>query len=226
MDDIGRGDPSAATRGSIFGAGLKRKRIDFVVPAPPSAGIQDGRRPFRSVGDRYLSIVLKDGASPTPSPRIEAPTVASTPANSREAVCEICHLPVELKDEESLAARSNAHDISLAHQVCLEHSYPPSHLDRDRRGLKYLSSYGWDPDSRLGLGAAGEGRRAPVRAKVKNDTAGLGVTVPEGKEKPARVEMLDAGRVRKREIEERRKRERLQEVFYRSEDVERYLGTG
>ena len=38
-------------------------------------------------------------------------------------------------------------------------------------------------------------------------------------------EKLDAGKVRKLEEKDRKKRERLQELFYRSEDLGRYLGS-
>lgn len=75
----------------------------------------------------------------------------------------------------------------------------------------------------------GSGIRDPVKGKIKNDTAGLGVekaktgkrVVGEGK-----GEKLDAKKLRRREEEGRRKRERLRELFYRSEDLERYLGSG
>lgn len=39
-------------------------------------------------------------------------------------------------------------------------------------------------------------------------------------------EKLDAGKVRKLEERDRRKRERLQGLFYRSEDLDRYLRAG
>lgn len=41
-----------------------------------------------------------------------------------------------------------------------------------------------------------------------------------------KVEKLDAGKVRKMEERDKRKREKLQELFYRSEGLERYLGHG
>ena len=97
-------------------------------------------------------------------------------------------------------------------------------MDRSRQGFKYLSSYGWDPDSRQGLGATGKGIRAPIKAKVKNDTVGLGAKTKEAaKPLDAKVERLDAKQVRKKDMEDRRKRERLQEIFYRNDDVEKYL---
>jgi hypothetical protein len=61
-------------------------------------------------------------------------------------------------------------------------------------------------------------RSAKVVATRKGVTLGR-----NGKEK---VEKLDAGKIRKMGDEDRKRRERLQEMFYRSEDVERYLGSG
>jgi hypothetical protein len=46
------------------------------------------------------------------------------------------------------------------------------------------------------------------------------------KERLDKREKLDAGRVRKLDDRDRKRREKLQEMFYRSEDVERYLGGG
>lgn len=41
----------------------------------------------------------------------------------------------------------------------------------------------------------------------------------------AKVEKLDAGGVRKEVERDKRRGERLREMFYRNEDVERYLGS-
>ena len=79
------------------------------------------------------------------------------------------------------------------------------------------------------MGPQGEGRRDPIKGKVKMDTVGLGVKLKRRSEKMkevARVEKLDAKKVRRMEAEGRRKGERLREMFYRGEDVERYLGGG
>ncbi|KAG8527479.1 uncharacterized protein KY384_007631 [Bacidia gigantensis] len=208
---------------SIYGASLKRKRIDFV-PATSTTNVEEAQKPFRNLGDQYLSIVLKEGGSSTVarSGRFETSNTKRSLKLRSATVCDICNQPIEAS-EDSKAAPLECHDLSLAHQVCLQHSYPPSHLDRNRQGLKYLSSYGWDPDRRVGLGAAGEGIRAPVKVKVKKDTVGLGMKVPEGKQVIAPVS-LDAGKVRKREELERRRGKRLQEMFYRNDDVEKYLG--
>lgn len=216
-----------------FGAGITRKTIHFVPAAvAPTQAIQltPQTTPSISPGDRYLNIVLNNGAS------IEQHGSTSTDVPDHErsvtqqqydlegAVCEICNLPIYGRGAATSTA-STKHESTIAHMVCLTHSHPPSHLDRSRQGLKYLSSYGWDPDSRQGLGATGEGIRAPIKAKVKNDTVGLGVKIKDSKNSvDTKVERLDAKQARKKDIEDRRKRERLQDMFYRNDDVEKYLG--
>jgi hypothetical protein len=249
----------------VFGAGIKRKRVQFVPAVEPNLSTTtskpDKAASSSSVGDTYLSIVLKrsksepiekntdstldenkkhevtpsdsreratrtdssnDKTSPTPE---TAPETRSSSQSLPDSNCEICHLPLRTTSNLS----PTAHHSSIAHQVCLEHSHPPSHIDRARSGLKYLSSYGWDPDSRRGLGARGEGIRQPLKGKIKNDTVGLGVseallaTKKKGERDPP---PLNAKEVRKREAEGRKKGERLREMFYRNDDVEKYLGGG
>lgn len=218
----------------VFGAGTKRKRIEFVVAAAPTQAIQLSPRATSAIsaGDRYLNIVLKHGASTEDheSTSADVPGLDKSATQQQHelkgALCEVCNLPIDALEDARSTASTN-HESTIAHMVCLTHSHPPSHLDRSRHGLKYLSSYGWDPDSRQGLGAKGEGIRAPIKAKVKNDTVGLGVRM-KGNKKPvdAKVERLDAKQVRKRDLEDRRKWERLQQMFYRNDDVPKYLGNG
>lgn len=212
----------------LFGAGIKRKRVAFVPAGTLSTAAPEETNPPTFTGDQYLSLVLKNG-SPSKSPSQTDTEVSdgleSTSLEQRGSkgiICEICNLPFQDSDN----ATTTSHEASIAHQVCLKHSYPPSHLDRERQGLKYLSSYGWDPDSRLGLGASGEGIRVPIKAKAKNNTVGLGVDLKEPKDMPQeKVEKLDAKRVRKRELEDRRKMEKLQQIFYGNDEVEKYLGS-
>jgi G-patch domain len=226
----------------VFGAGIKRKRVAFVpskteivAPDPPHS---ESTRSTK-IGDYYLSLVM-----PSQSPLAEAEntrekTLISSegPAEAAEIasgelphVCEICHLPYGDIDSATL----RPHEASLAHQVCLAHSHPPSHIDRARPGLKYLSSYGWDPDARVGLGAKGaEGISFPVKAKPKYDKLGVGLRVPkdaaekagdEERMKKKGRQKLDAKKIRKMDTEDRKRRAELQEQFYGSEDIERYLG--
>ncbi|KAL9135471.1 MAG: hypothetical protein Q9175_003337 [Cornicularia normoerica] len=210
----------------IFRTGIKKKKIDFVAAAAaPTQSIQSAPQTTASIsaGDRYLHIVLKNGASTGDYSSTSTGTTQQQ-FDLKRALCETCNLPINALGDATSTAPTN-HESMIAHMVCLTHSHPPSHLDRNHQGLKYLSSYGWDPDSRQGLGATGEGIRAPIKAKVKNDTVGLGVKMKVDKKTPdAKVERMDAKQVRKKDMEDRRKRERLQEMFYGNDDVEKHLG--
>ena len=225
MDDDEDSTPFEVQR--LFGAGIKRKRVDFVPAGTRSTAAPEKTNPPTFTGDQYLSLVLKNASPSENSSKTDIEVSDGLESTSQDqrglkgAICKICNLPFNDSD----SAIKTPHEASIAHQVCLKHSYPPSHLDRERQGLKYLSSYGWDPDSRLGLGATGEGIRVPIKAKVKNNTVGLGVDLKELKEKPQeKVETLDAKKVRKKELEDRRKREKLQQIFYGNDEVEKYLG--
>ncbi|KAL4983535.1 hypothetical protein BDW68DRAFT_32856 [Aspergillus falconensis] len=230
----------------VFGAGITRKRVPFVrsselatltssAPATPAAT-------GASIANTYLSIVMpKAAASSSTSTTATAPTSDtpstttepaaatadgrshSTPLPTPNQTCEVCHLPLS-----SGTAADRPHESSLAHQVCLTHSHPPSHLDRTRHGLRYLESYGWDPDSRLGLGATGrEGIREPLKGKLKTDTVGLGAVLPSPasveRKQMDKVQKLNAKQVRKGHLDAK-KGEKLREMFYQDDDVLRYLG--
>lgn len=220
----------------VFGAGIKRKRVKFV-PATSGSTADALATPKasstgESVASFYESLVLAPSRADHSARAAEEPKPATnershTPVSHEDdrPVCGVCHLPLP-----SPGSQDWRHETSLAHQVCLEHSFPPSHLDPRNRGLQYLCSYGWDPNSRLGLGPSGEGRLFPVKTTVKKDTLGVGAEVPrrDGKstgQDGKRKETLDAKRVREREDDERLKAERLHQLFYQSEEVNRYLGT-
>lgn len=238
----------------VFGAGIRRKRVPFVrsseheLNTTVTANAQPTSTTAASAGvniaNRYLSIVL-----PKDQPKLEqkqeqneqvhpappSPSSMTTPQLLQR--CEICNLP--LTSDSNTMGSHRPHEASLAHQLCLAHSHPPSHLDRTRHGLRYLSAYGWDPDSRLGLGAPGrEGIREPVKPRVKHDTIGLGVNIDEDADegpvskrsrnkeppKPTKVEKLNAKQVRKSHAEAKKKNEKLRELFFRSDDVQKHLG--
>lgn len=202
-----------------FGSGLKRKQVIFV---PASSGnlnsVEEGKssEPTKSVSDVYLSIVL--------------PQDTSKPTSTQEAgtdVCEICKLPVNDKSDAA-GKGNNPHEVSIAHQVCISHSHPPSALDRSRMGLSILQAQGWDPDARVGLGASHQGVSFPIKAKPKYNTLGLGVKVPKDiasrvKEKP---KMLDAKKVRKMGEQDKKRTEKLRHQIFGNPEVERYLGLG
>ncbi|MCJ1311969.1 hypothetical protein MMC25_005643 [Agyrium rufum] len=221
----------------VFGAGTKRKRVTFVPAATTGENIANGKTRCEngvSAADLYASIALKPDA-PIPDRKLSTPKDSSEPTSQTVnseleefGLCPICNLPLAVPFPST-----HPHSALLTHQLSLPHSHPPSALSRTTVGAKYLSSYGWDPDSRLGLGARGEGRREPIKVKIKNDTLGLGTTVPVDKrseEEKQRDKMkgklVDAKKVRGLEGKGKRKAEKLREMFYGSEEVEKYLGGG
>lgn len=227
-----------------------------------------------SIADRYLSIVLpsKIQSQEQRQQQQQKQEKQESSTNTEAHICEVCKLPLPSTSnpdtetetetetepdtgtdtESKIKELQRKHAASVAHQVCLTHSHPPSHLDRTRHGLRYLSAYGWDPDSRLGLGASGrEGIREPIRGRLKVDTVGLGVRdgldedagsgsgvmgEKKRKERERRVresvegrrakvgkQKLNAKEVRMGDVEAKRRGERLQEMFYQKEDLGRYL---
>jgi hypothetical protein len=146
-------------------------------------------------------------------------------------LCEVCDLPIDINplssDNNASLKMAKAHEASIAHQVCLTHSHPPSHLDRTRHGLRYLVAHGWDPDSRLGLGVRGrEGIREPLKTKIKDNTVGLGMVIEPSCKATKRTMKLNAKQVRRGDLEARRRGERLRGIFYHRDDVQQYLGDG
>lgn len=226
-----------------FGAGLKRKRIRFV-PSSEQAQQNAGTslpvaQRTSSAADRYLSIVL--GQSNTIERASSAPVDERTTASTiRAQEPQRAELDTTVENTKpthhasglycdscgrNIAANVSraAHEGSIAHQISLQHSNPPSHVDRGRKGLAVLRDHGWDPDSRLGLGAKGEGILQPIKAVDNPQKAGVGARLAPTvvKEKP---KTLAAGGVRKLEQEGKKKAERLRKAFYMSDDVQKYLG--
>lgn len=208
-----------------FGSGLTRKPIAFVPASDGDLRLADQSakaKPSQSVGDLYLSMVL-----PKDQQRSK-----SSPPQDRSNICPLCKAPLTENPEkgqdgspEVAIYPKNAHESSLAHQVCLAHSHPPSALDRSRMGLSYLESHGWDPDSRAGLGTSQQGIKFPLKPKPKDDTLGLGLVFPkDAPKKKEKTQLLDAGRVRKLAQEEKKKTERLRQHFYSNQDLGKYLG--
>ncbi|KAJ5832788.1 hypothetical protein N7474_001099 [Penicillium riverlandense] len=264
----------------VFGAGIRRKRVQFVrsaehelnttVPSSSSASTPSAT----SIADKYLSIVLKPKTATSPSTPTEEASAPLPPRSTQsappaaEAVapppppppllppadtgtetetdtaqrCEVCNLPLSTETPStpsSSLSTHRPHEASLAHQLCLTHSHPPSHLDRTRAGLRYLSTYGWDPDSRTGLGAPGrEGIREPLKGRVKNDTVGLGAGVGRDADgdpipvhrrpvsPPKKVQRLNSKQVRRQAAEARKRGDRLRNLFFQSDDVLKFLGEG
>jgi hypothetical protein len=101
-------------------------------------------------------------------------------------------------------------------------------------GLRYLATHGWDPDSRLGLGARQEGIRIPVKPKEKYDTEGLRESLHDDSRatirkkkatlrKEDKVVKLNAKQVRIQDAEAKRRADRLRQSFY-GPDLDKYLG--
>ncbi|KAF4339424.1 G-patch domain protein [Fusarium beomiforme] len=197
-----------------FGAGLKRQKVEFVPAQDPDAGTTTTITPAKStdtsIGDLYASIVLK------PTEGKDTKTSEEEP----EELCPECKL--------SISSTSQPHEASFAHQVSLTHSHPPSALDRSRMGLKALKSQGWDPDARRGLGRDGEGMRYPIKVVAKEDTLGIGATIPKNiqekkKEEKAKPKPLNRKEAKELAAKERQRHARLQGEIYGRVDVESYL---
>jgi len=208
------------------------------------------------VASIYLSMVLPEDVNKSHRPPgtgtgTRSGINTSTSTEQAAAVCEVCKLPLspltpepenktrshgddddDVDDNHRNSERTNTthkrHETSLAHQLCLPHSHPPSALDRSRMGLTYLSAYGWDPDSRRGLGAGQQGIPYPVKARAKDDNLGVGMAVPPPSSslKKEKVKLLDAKKVRKQVLEEKRRAESIRRQLFGRDDLERYLGSG
>ena len=204
-----------------FGAGLKRNKIEFVRAADLDQGIVGtASRPSASadIGDLYASIVLSNDKKAASAPATTAPSPRDD-TTPELVICPVCNVPVSTTLQE--------HEATLAHQVKVPHSHPPSALDRSRMGLRALKSQGWDPDARVGLGREGEGVRFPIKLKKKDDTLGIGAQKhqetkrEQPKEEPPRK--LTSKELKAAAIKDRQRSERLQREIYGRVDVEEYL---
>ncbi|KFY29004.1 hypothetical protein V493_02600 [Pseudogymnoascus sp. VKM F-4281 (FW-2241)] len=212
-----------------FGAGLKRKRVQFVrssetITATNSSATSYGHK----VSKTYLGLVLPQTYDGVEEQCLK--TDASL-AEAEPQICETCSLPIPPLPS------STPHAALLAHQLSLPHSHPPSSLSRHRTGVRMLLDQGWDPDARTGLGAHGEGIRYPIKAKEKNDKLGIGATLPkpkrdvlevsrgvgQSKSRQEHENKNKKGWVKKAAEEEKRRSDRLQQLFYESEEVSKYL---
>lgn len=200
-----------------FGAGLKRKKVEFVPAQDPDASSTINGAGTNStstlIGDLYASVVLKQDAPP-PALKDKEPET-----------CSVCGLPITTTKEK--------HEASLAHQASITHSHPPSALDRSRMGLRTLASRGWDPDARVGLGREGEGLRYPIKVLAKEDKMGIGAAEEakrleeERKKKKVVVEepvkVLSAKELKVQEAKQRKKGEVLQREIFGRGDLDPYL---
>jgi hypothetical protein len=220
-DESTTNNPGVIRRDFRTTTSSQKRHINFVRAssehATPSLPSSNGP----SIGDSYLALVLPS----TPA----GPQASTSDPIPEPNVCSVCRLPLDESD-------ALKHDTSIAHQVCLAHTHPPSALDRKRKGLIYLQGYGWDPDSRKGLGSEGrEGLLFPIQPQSKTDRAGIGKTDEDerrddkkntdvkevNKEKEKK---LNAKQMRKGVVQDKKKRERLQRLFYMDDEVLKHLG--
>ncbi|KFY34563.1 hypothetical protein V494_06645 [Pseudogymnoascus sp. VKM F-4513 (FW-928)] len=218
-----------------FGAGLKRKRVQFVRSSETTTSTSSSATSYgHTVSKTYLSLVLPQSSEASEGVEEQTSRTDASLTETEPHICETCSLPIPPLPS------STPHAALLAHQLSLPHSHPPSSLSRHRTGVRMLRDQGWDPDARTGLGVNGEGIRYPIKAKEKNDKLGIGATMPKPKrdvlevsrgvgqakdrqEKENEKGKKKKGWVKKTSEEERRRSNRLQQLFYESEEVSKYL---
>jgi hypothetical protein len=215
----------------VFGAGIKRKKINFVPASTPDSCLPTKSSSTKfDIASHYLSIVLPDKAKDTAAAgkivsSESEPAVETAPnPSSVQELCPVCKQP--------LTAAKTAHESSISHQLCLEHVQPPSHLPRDHIGVRYLAAHGWDPDARKGLGVRQTGIAVPIKAKEKYDTIGLKETEKEEgialkkksqPKKEVKVVKMNAKEMKLSQLEAKKRAEKLRQNFY-GPDLEKYLG--
>lgn len=193
-----------------YGRKLWKKPINFVPASNSTPLAAPSKLDGRSFAEQYLAIVFPNGQPP---PKTDAfPT------------CGICGAPVKESDHRM-------HYLSPIHQAALPEIHTPSGIDRTRLGLKLLQRHGFDVDSRMGLGATGQGMLFPIVPREKRDKLGLGVDkkMVEKERKEALAPKgvtLDAGQVRKLDAQQKKRHEKLQDMFYGDDKLDRYLGRG
>lgn len=143
--------------------------------------------------------------------------------------CDVCGEP------KKPTADGKPHELSWSHQLVLPREKPKGSNDRIRFGFRQLEKHGYDPEERPGLGAQGQGITKPLELVPKRDRLGLGhsssikqsVEAPKlekNSRTPAEAQAkahksMNAKECRKQYEEERKKAERLRNLFY-SDDHE------
>jgi hypothetical protein len=188
--------------------GLRHAPVQFV-PASTTPE-QPSEKPLTSA-QKYLAIAFGDGAK-------DMDIWAKVSPDKQLTFCDQC--------QASYSDPSHLHINSIAHQLNREQSHGPSHLDRKGIGFGLLEKQGWDADARKGLGAEGnEGRLHPIEAVANPTRTGLGVKVDNNTaKKEVKSIKTDAGAVRKRALEDKKKGEKLRNLFYGNGEVEKHLG--
>ena len=191
-------------------------------------------RPFPALHRRSKQPIAFVVAGSTPGEQQQQPAKSISGSGSGSEVAELYRKLVGLHTDTPSPAAEAAicetcgqqipegggrwqHEKTLAHQAALPHSFPPHHLPRSSIGLKILQRSGWDPDSRLGLGAGGQGGRFPVKAVLKMDRVGVGARLAhrgagqqqQQQQQQGKVAKLGAREMRQREAESKRRREAI-----------------
>ncbi|KAF2869817.1 hypothetical protein BDV95DRAFT_497502 [Massariosphaeria phaeospora] len=188
------------TEQPAFPRGLWRHPIKFVSAGHAQTVEDDTKERGRAFAAQYIALCFPNGLpEPAPSPF---------------PICDICKAPV--------SEPNNMHAFSLVHKLALPMVHAPSAIDRARLGLKVMEKHGFDVDSRLGLGAQGQGMLFPVKVKEKRDKCGLGFVAKKAETKPKEVK-LGAGQIRKMAAAQKKKDEKIHRAFYAEDNVEKYL---
>ncbi|KAI9725201.1 MAG: hypothetical protein M1828_003382 [Chrysothrix sp. TS-e1954] len=214
---------------------LKRRRIEFVpqsITQPQNASTISEEATTSTSHDLYYAIVNPPKHSSTGVANLRTsessegrpidPTIGSS--LDSQLYCKICRLP------KADVLETTPHEASFVHQLCMNHSHPPSAIDRRRKGFTYLNAQGWDPDTRTGMGVLGEGRLYPIKSTMKDNKEGVGIEVDHtrhGKDlkgKKTVVQKLDAAAMRKLDAKEKRHSDKLQKLFTGNDEVNKYLG--
>ena len=212
--------------------GTKRRCVHFVSERGDDGDLGKASAApsvVRSAADLYAGVVFRNRYQSA----ADAIQAVAQPGldDSNIARCDICGATVGNRD-----GPDESHGISLAHQLSLPQSKPPSAIDRKHNAFRYMSAQGWDPDEGKGLGAAGQGRVRPIDAKKRKDRAGIDVTKKpnEDEEVNSRRENEKSHKVIKRSLTRREQREetrkkrhqdnKFEDLFYGNEEVYKYLG--
>ena len=144
-------------------------------------------------------------------------------------ICDVCGEP------KKPTADDIPHELSWSHQLALPREKPKGSNDRIRFGFRQLEKHGYDPEERPGLGAQGQGITKPLALAPKRDKLGLGhsasvkqsveaLQLHKNARTPAEAQAkvhkpMNAKECKKQYEEEKRKAEKIRNLFY-SDDHE------
>ena len=157
----------------VFGAGIKRKRVQFVRSNDSTTTTDTPTTSSEpSASDFYLNLVLpKAKTKSTSSPSAISQKTTSNNADEKEAPPSkdsVINSKVDQSDTPAptqgalqaqivcetcrlpidTSSSTKPHQALFAHQLSLPHSHPPSCLSRTHPGLRILQSQGWRSEER------------------------------------------------------------------------------